>query len=54
MPIQNIDNYLMPNRSQEVSIHRLTESSQEPMKPIMQHLGTMALIPEKRVITNTT
>ena len=30
MPIQNIDNYLMPNRSQEVSIHRfLTEEVKE-------------------------
>ena len=27
MPIQNIDNYLMPNRSQEVSIHRTAEEN---------------------------
>lgn len=30
MPIQNIDNYLMPNRSQEVSIHRAAEESRIP------------------------
>lgn len=30
MPIQNIDNYLMPNRSQEVSIHRSAEENRIP------------------------
>lgn len=30
MPIQNIDNYLMPNRSQEVSIHRTHEENKIP------------------------
>lgn len=30
MPIQNIDNYLMPNRSQEVSIHRTNEENKIP------------------------
>ena len=30
MPIQNIDNYLMPNRSQEVSIHRTAEENRIP------------------------
>lgn len=30
MPIQNIDNYLMPNRSQEVSIHRTNEANKIP------------------------
>ena len=30
MPIQNIDNYLMPNRSQEVSIHRSNEENKVP------------------------
>ena len=30
MPIQNIDNYLMPNRSQEVSIHRTAAENRIP------------------------
>ena len=30
MPIQNIDNYMMPNRSQEVSIHRTHEENKIP------------------------
>lgn len=30
MPIQNIDNYLMPNRSQEASIHRTSAENKIP------------------------
>ena len=30
MPIQNIDNYMMPNRSQEASIHRTHEENKIP------------------------
>ena len=30
MPIQNIDNYLMPNRSQEASIHRTSAQNKIP------------------------
>lgn len=32
MPIQNIDNYVMPGRSQEASIHRTAETNKVPME----------------------
>lgn len=32
MPIQNIDNYVMPNRSQEASFHRTSEVNKIPVE----------------------